>query len=940
MNNDVDNNWPYHSGEMAGRIRDHNWENTLLGPIPAWPQSLKTTVELMLAMKNPVCIGWGEELYLLYNDAYTRLLGGGHPAALGQPFSINDETAPLVAAIRAGDAAFSSSHPINTLYKSEKWYDDTWTPLRNDRGELNGFFSSTAEKTESVKTEQAYQNQTAELRAMLESISDAVYIGNTEGITMANQAALDQLGFTTFEELNRNISTLATEIQTRDAQTSELIPPEQQAFARAFGGERAVQEVLVRHRLSGEERVVRCAAAPVMLNGRVIAAVAVNTDVTERRQTETALRDSREQQAFLLKLSDILRPLASPAAIQETVTRAAMEYFKSDRCYYCELANGQAVIRGDATNGALPSVAGTYDLDTMPIFKAVVNYGRPFIVENVYNADLLDEGLRKMCIGLQSISFMNIPVVKDGTAAGILCVAQGEPRAWLPAEAKLAERVAERTWAAVERARSEKELQESEHRFRFLLNAVPQQVWTATPDGALNYVNEVVSTDFGYDQQEIVGHGWQKFIHPDDLAVCMEKWIASLASGRGYLAEFRLHFNDGQYYWHLARAVPMIEEGKASLWVGTNTNIEQQKNNEQKKDEFLSIASHELKTPLTSIKAFNQILQKASVAEKFRPFIIRSADHILRLERLINDLLDVTKINAGKMVYDMEPFDFSAAMQEIVESNRHLATRHEIQFLDEAKVSYTGDRFRLEQVVNNFISNAIKYSPQGKTIMVASRLELDNIVVSVQDFGIGIAPENLDKLFERYYRVDNTAMRFEGLGLGLFISSEILKRHKGSFWIESVRGEGSTFFFRLPLPEIAKKPAIESTGVYYKDSVITITYNKVKHRLDVDWTGYQNLESVQHGCMLMLDMMKKHHVTKIVNDNTHVLGSWSEAVEWTGNTWFPLMEKAGLKYFALIYSPSVFSQLSAKTSIDVGIGSITAQYFTDLSLAEQWADSL
>jgi PAS domain S-box-containing protein len=343
------------------------------------------------------------------------------------------------------------------------------------------------------------------------------------------------------------------------------------------------------------------------------------------------------------------------------------------------------------------------------------------------------------------------------------------------------------------------ELGSSESRFGFLLNAIPQQVWTATPDGALNYVNEVVCTDFGYSIAEIVGHGWQKFIHPDDLPACLEKWTDALNNGTEYMVEFRLLFADGAYHWHLGRAIPLVEDGAIRLWIGTNTNIDLQKNNEQRKDEFLSIASHELKTPLTSIKAFNQLLQKVKDPAKLEPFVDRSSEQINRLERLINDLLDVTKINAGRVTYSMEPFDFGKMIVEAVESARLIANKHEIVLDSEANIEYTGDYFRLEQVLNNFISNAVKYSPEGSPVIVRTVAEQEYITVSVQDFGIGIAAEHKGRLFDRYYRVDNTAIRFQGLGLGLFISSEILKRHQGSCWIESELGKGSTFYFRLPL---------------------------------------------------------------------------------------------------------------------------------------------
>ena len=343
------------------------------------------------------------------------------------------------------------------------------------------------------------------------------------------------------------------------------------------------------------------------------------------------------------------------------------------------------------------------------------------------------------------------------------------------------------------------QVEASESRFRFMLNAIPQQVWTASPDGALNYVNQVVCDDFGYSIEDIVGQGWQAFIHPDDLQNCLNKWVRALETCTEYVVEFRLKFKDGNYVWHLARAVPYAENREVSLWLGTNTNIDLQKMNEQRKDEFLSIASHELKTPLTSIKAYNQIVQKISDPEKLKPFLKKSADHIARLERLISDLLDVTKINAGKMYYAREPINMRELITHSVESLQHTVSSHQIIVETVPEITYSGDQLRLEQVLHNFLSNAIKYSPKADKIVVNGKVDEDNIIVSVQDFGIGIARENIDRLFDRYYRVDNTAMRFEGLGLGLFISAEILRKHGGSFWIESEPGKGATFRVELPL---------------------------------------------------------------------------------------------------------------------------------------------
>jgi anti-sigma regulatory factor (Ser/Thr protein kinase) len=243
-------------------------------------------------------------------------------------------------------------------------------------------------------------------------------------------------------------------------------------------------------------------------------------------------------------------------------------------------------------------------------------------------------------------------------------------------------------------------------------------------------------------------------------------------------------------------------------------------------------------------------------------------------------------------------------------------------------------------VMNNFLTNAVKYSPDGGRILINSMVQDNGVVVSVEDFGIGIDEEHLDKLFDRYYRVDNTAMRFEGLGLGLFISSEILKRHRGTFWIESRQGQGTTFFFRLPLQNNELVEVIDEDDVFYKDKTITVTYNEAAERLDVDWTGFQDLDSVKAGGMRMLRMLKHNKVSRVLNDNTHVIGNWSEASDWAAQEWFPMMEAAGLRYFAWIYSPSAFARLAAEKSADVSIGNVIVQFFTDYHDAERWINEV
>jgi PAS domain S-box-containing protein len=482
-------------------------------------------------------------------------------------------------------------------------------------------------------------------------------------------------------------------------------------------------------------------------------------------------------------------------------------------------------------------------------------------------------------------------------------------------------------------------LKQSEDVFRLIAETLPQKLFVTDSEGNIDYYNPQWEHYTGHSIEEISKLTLTHFIHPDDLEKNLEKWAEAVKSGDDFQYEHRFRQKDGEYRWHLTRALSLKDErGNILKWIGSVTDIHDRKLNEQRKDEFISIASHELRTPLTTVKAFFQLAKKnLSPQERTFGFIDKAGKQLERLEKLISDLLDVSKINAGKMVYNMEPFIFDDAMAEAVESVQLTSGSHNITVERGAPIVYTGDKLRIEQVIINFLTNAVKYSPDSDKILVRSEVQGNNIILSVQDYGIGIAPENLTDLFDRFYRVDNTSMRYQGLGLGLFIASEIIKRHNGSFWIESEPGLGSTFYFLLPISGRQEFIDVKTDNqTYYKGNFIEISYNPQMEWLDVDWFGYQNYDSVKKGCLIMLDLLIKNNCSKVLNDNTHVLGNWSEAVDWGSEVWFPAMQKAGLKFFAWIYSPSTFSRISAQKSIDVALGNITAQFFMDINEATIW----
>jgi PAS domain S-box-containing protein len=227
---------------------------------------------------------------------------------------------------------------------------------------------------------------------------------------------------------------------------------------------------------------------------------------------------------------------------------------------------------------------------------------------------------------------------------------------------------------------------------------------------------------------------------------------------------------------------------------------EQVKALNEKKDEFIGMASHELKTPLTSITGYLQILQRLKGDESSKSFIAKTAQQVKKLSALVSDLLDVSKVEAGKLQLSKENFDICHVIDEAIELIQHSNTTHQI-FLEKNVDCLTifGDPQRVEQVIINLLTNAIKYSPSANRVEVSLNRTDNEVIVGVKDAGFGIPADKLINIFSRFYRVDGISPAISGLGIGLYISHDIIERHNGKLWAESELGKGSTFWFTLPI---------------------------------------------------------------------------------------------------------------------------------------------
>lgn len=358
-----------------------------------------------------------------------------------------------------------------------------------------------------------------------------------------------------------------------------------------------------------------------------------------------------------------------------------------------------------------------------------------------------------------------------------------------------------------DRKLAEVAIAKSKQRESMILKAGKLGVWYCDlPFNELVWDDKVKEHFFFSPKERITIDMFYERIHPADRKSTRKAIEHSIKTNTPYDIAFRTvdPTNTDNHKWIRAIGTTFYNsKNKPIRFDGVTLDITEQKILERQKDDFISIASHELKTPVTSLKAYTQVLQ-VILAKKGDDLAV---EHLSKMNKqldkltdLIGDLLDVTKIEAGKIQFKREYFDFAKLVHEVAESMQLITQKHTLVVHGSVSQRIYGDRDRIGQVITNLISNAIKYSPRAGKIIISYRMKQNSIELSVQDFGLGIPKKKKEMVFERFFRVSGpNTQTFPGLGLGLYISSEIIKRQGGEIWVESVRGKGSTFYFSLPL---------------------------------------------------------------------------------------------------------------------------------------------
>lgn len=304
-----------------------------------------------------------------------------------------------------------------------------------------------------------------------------------------------------------------------------------------------------------------------------------------------------------------------------------------------------------------------------------------------------------------------------------------------------------------------------------------------------------------------------KALHPDDSAhVHYEMQKALEGQNEGYFdTQYRaIGIGDDNMRWIRAKGqVFFNEDNVAARFIGMVMDISEIVRSRNileeslaQKNEFISIASHELKTPLTSLKAYVQLVNEKIKGDGDAPmasYVRKVMVQVDKLNILVSELLDLSKLESGKLLLNIQEFNFDQMIEDAISMLQPSLETHTIVRKGIAGVPVVGDKQRLEQVLMNYLTNAAKYSPGKDRILVNVSHEKGNVIVSVTDQGIGIPKDKIKRIFERFYRVEGIVHRFQGFGIGLYIASEIIKRHNGKVWLESEIDKGSTFYFSIPV---------------------------------------------------------------------------------------------------------------------------------------------
>ncbi|MBC7561440.1 MAG: PAS domain S-box protein, partial [Gemmatimonadaceae bacterium] len=665
--------------------------------------------------------------------------------------------------------------------------------------------------TERKRVEMALQESEQHYRALTTATSEVAYRMSADWSTMLPLDGRDLVpssdtALADWAWLHQNVPT-------------DEHPSVRQAISEAIATQALFQLEHRVRRPDGSVGWTLSRAVPILdANGTMTAWFGTASNITDRQHAQESLRASDARNAFLVTLSDALRPLSDPVQIQVEASRVLGERLGANRVAYYEVHGDDFIVQRDYTI-AVPSIVGTHPVSSFaPATLALLRTGRTATETDVHGLPITPDE-QAVFASLQIRAYISVPVIKEGQFVGGYTVHADTVRKWSAAEIAMAEDTAERTGAAVERARAEKALRESEARLSGILRQSPAGIVQTDAHGTMTLVNPRWCEMLGHPETDLLGRNILDFTHPTFVALTATAFGRLAAGGPDFVIEKHYSRKDDSVL-HAQSNVTAIRSpaGEFLGMISVVLDISERLRSEaelrrlaanlsevdRRKDVFLATLAHELRNPLAPIRNGLQIMKlaqaDAGMVDKARAMMERQVE---QMTRLIDDLMDVSRISQGKIQLRKTVMPLANAVRSAVESSRALidGQGHELVVdVPPEPIYVDGDLVRLSQVIANLLNNAAKYTDRGGRIRLAVEQHGSDAVVSVVDNGEGIAADMLARVFDMFAQIDGSLEKSHGgLGIGLHIVKRLVELHDGSITAESGgHGAGSRFILRLP----------------------------------------------------------------------------------------------------------------------------------------------
>ncbi|WP_026098919.1 PAS domain S-box protein [Kamptonema formosum] len=695
-----------------------------------------------------------------------------------------------------------------------------WVLQKDDAGRPIKVLEINNDISERKQAEKALKLSEEKYRRIVHTASEGIWVIDAEGKTnFVNPRMVEMLGYSAEEMMGESLFAFMDEAW--EAIAAAKLQSRRQGITEQH-------DFKFRCKDGSDLWCIICTSPILDEAGQFLGALGMVADITARKRAEKALQQQAKQEQLLFSITQAIRQSLDLNATLNTAVTEVRQTLQVERAAVYRFNvdwSGDFVVESvtpDWVKLVTPDVKKVWE-DT---YLQETGGGRFQNRETFVVADIYTAGLQPCHVELlqqfQAKAYAVAPIFSGEALWGLLAIYQNTAsRHWQSWEIELLEQIASQLAIAIQqseiygqlqlelhqREQTEAILRESERRWRFLLDNVQLLVVGLDPAGAVNYVNPFFLKLTGYAESEVLGQNWFETFLPVSHRQQLQRIFSEILASNAHPYYHNLILTKWREERFIAWNNTLLRDsaGRIIGTVSIGEDITERHKIEEMKNEFIGIVSHELRTPLTAIRASLGLLKTGiydKKPDKFKRMIEIALTDSERLVRLVNDILDLERLESGRAILEKTACKAADLIQQAVEGVRAIADRQHITLsVHPTDVEVWAAPDAIVQTLTNLLSNALKFSPPDTAITISAERQADRALFQVRDLGRGIPADKLEAIFGRFQQVDASDSRDKGgTGLGLAICRSIIEQHGGRIWAESTIGAGSTFFFTLPLP--------------------------------------------------------------------------------------------------------------------------------------------